>query len=62
MYCFSNLYPSTKTQSSIDLFVSNCIRASYEDLVSGVNLKGANDTSCPTCSDLFGSTQVSDII
>ena len=28
---------------------------------SGVNSKGFDHTSCPTCSDLFGSTQGSDV-
>ena len=48
---FSNL--CLKKQSSIDLFVFNCMCNSSQDLISGVNPKGSNDTSWPTCSDRF---------
>ena len=55
---------STKTQSwidiPIDMIVSNCIRNSSEDLISDINSKGFDNMSCPTHSNLFGSTQESD--
>ena len=53
MHCFFLIYTSTKLQSSIDLFVSNCIHNSLQDLISDVNSKGSKGTSWPTCSDLF---------
>ena len=55
------IYTSTITKSLITLFVSNCIHNSLEDLMSDMNSKGFDNTSCPTCSNLFGSTQKSDV-
>ena len=43
------------------MLVFNCVHNFSEDLISAVKLKGFDNTSCPTCSDLFGSTQGSDI-
>ena len=53
MYCFSNLYVYKNLVFDRSV-VFNCIR-------SVVNSKGFNNMSCPTCSDLFDSTQISDV-
>ena len=39
------IHMSSKTQYLIDLFVSNCIRSSSEDLISDLNSKGFDDPS-----------------
>ena len=43
------------------MFVLNGIRISLQDLISDVNSKGSVNTSFPTRSNLYGSTQGSDV-
>ena len=52
VYCFL-IYTSTKTQSSIDLFVSYYIRIFLQNLISSMSSKGSNGTSWSARTNLF---------